>query len=324
MYDIGYRIAALTLYQNVRSLRRVSQLLRHQNNSIGIATLARWCRRIQPQTWKPKKRVITQELVHIIQGIMKHSPCLSCTHVLEVLNSDHGIHVSRQLIHLIVRKTLNYTYKRTRKRGRTNSADRLTKLNQFIHIVKHFRDTNRLVAVDECGFDQRCMPVYAYSPKGRPAILEYTPNTTDRTRVSMIMGINYDTGSYCTRLSNTPCNSRDFADFLKNLPFSGGTGIILDNASIHRTQLVKSVAREREYTLIYTPPYTPEANPIEMVFGVIKNSFYRLRYDSRFCSTMDTVENAMKCSVHPKGVCSTFDSSIRQIQSISMDHECVE
>jgi transposase len=36
---------------------------------------------------------------------------------------------------------------------------------------------------------------------------------------------------------------------------------------------------------VFTPPYSPEFNPIEMVFGSIKNDFYRLRYNPWFVET---------------------------------------
>ena len=40
--------------------------------------------------------------------------------------------------------------------------------------------------------------------------------------------------------------------------------------------LVKQTIADKGYVALFVPPYSPEFNPIELVFGVIKNSFYRL------------------------------------------------
>jgi transposase len=91
----------------------------------------------------------------------------------------------------------------------------------------------------------------------------------------------------------------------------------MDNASIHKTKEVQDVARRKGYTLLFTPPYTPEANPIEMVFGIIKNRFYRLRYDPTFESTLDAVKKSIATVLTPNGVMNTFRSSGRQVEEIA-------
>ena len=43
--------------------------------------------------------------------------------------------------------------------------------------------------------------------------------------------------------------------------------ILLDNAAIHKTPSVRAACQDKGYRLLFTPPYSPEFNPIEMVFG---------------------------------------------------------
>ena len=57
---------------------------------------------------------------------------------------------------------------------------------------------------------------------------------------------------------------------------------MLDNASIHKTQDLRAVVLNKGYHLLFTPPYSPEFNPIELVFGQIKNAFYKSRKGSDF------------------------------------------
>jgi hypothetical protein len=55
---------------------------------------------------------------------------------------------------------------------------------------------------------------------------------------------------------------------------------------MHKTVAVRAEAARRGYTLLYTPAYSPEFNPIELMFGVTKNVFYKLRYSDQGISNV--------------------------------------
>lgn len=66
-----------------------------------------------------------------------------------------------------------------------------------------------------------------------------------------------------------------FEDFLlyKVLPYCtpGWPVIIMDNTSIHRSLLVPEICREAGVELEHLPPYSPDFNPIEKSFEVLKS-----------------------------------------------------
>lgn len=71
-------------------------------------------------------------------------------------------------------------------------------------------------------------------------------------------------GSACTRI---------FAKFLGMLAaYSGGAPkvALLDNASFHKTALSKGAASASGFDILYTVPYTPESNYVELIFGLLK------------------------------------------------------
>ena len=47
--------------------------------------------------------------------------------------------------------------------------------------------------------------------------------------------------------------------------------IITDNASCHRSKVTKDYLKSQNILFKYNLPYSPELNPIEMVFAKIKN-----------------------------------------------------
>jgi transposase len=68
-----------------------------------------------------------------------------------------------------------------------------------------------------------------------------------------------------------PMNSLRFASFLRTA-LIGYTGywLILDNVAFHKTELVRSTLESLGVTPIYIDPYTPQQNPIEEVFAMVK------------------------------------------------------
>jgi transposase len=52
----------------------------------------------------------------------------------------------------------------------------------------------------------------------------------------------------------------------------------LDNARIHCTAEIESIFLQSGCTFAYSSPYSPDLNPIEMVFGWIKNSIKKFNY----------------------------------------------
>ena len=71
--------------------------------------------------------------------------------------------------------------------------------------------------------------------------------------------------------------------FLKHLlhHVQGKVTVILDNASIHKTKALSAfVLGEERWSLEYLPSYSPELNPIELVWAYVKQHIM-----ANFCPT---------------------------------------
>jgi len=69
-----------------------------------------------------------------------------------------------------------------------------------------------------------------------------------------------------------------FDDFAKQITKT--TITVLDNASIHTSKKFKAKIKEREQLglhLLYLPPYSPELNPIEMLWREMKYNWMDLK-----------------------------------------------
>ena len=45
----------------------------------------------------------------------------------------------------------------------------------------------------------------------------------------------------------------------------------MDNAKFHHSDIVKSICAERGINILYLPPYSPQLNPIENFFSIVKS-----------------------------------------------------
>lgn len=259
MYEIPFREAAIKLYHYFKNMKVTANAL-----GIGVATIWRWLRvSIQPKqrVYKPYK--LTNAIIDYLYIIVKKQPTLTLSELSQKLQTAFNIYFSRQCIKCALKK-LGFSRKKISKRGLINHDKHEALLQDF---KKHFN--GNVVAVDEVGFDFKVVPLYGYSKTGTKCIVNYV--SKQRKRLSMIMAID-DRGNFFYQFHYTTVTASHFAEFVKILPWNNYK-IILDNASIHKTKDIISAANTSTNYLLFTPPYTPECNPIENVFSVIKNHF---------------------------------------------------
>ena len=70
-------------------------------------------------------------------------------------------------------------------------------------------------------------------------------------------------------------NSVAFSEFILGLQTDERDVILLDNASTHKTTLAIDAMLSRGLTPYFLPPYTPDFQPIEHCFSVLKGAFKR-------------------------------------------------
>ena len=81
---------------------------------------------------------------------------------------------------------------------------------------------------------------------------------------------------YLKGLEETLLNKDDIKHKLR----SGKVWIYLDNAGIHKTKEVREFIRASKLNVIYGPPYNPQINLAEFIFGLLKRKFYQMKFES--------------------------------------------
>lgn len=110
-------------------------------------------------------------------------------------------------------------------------------------------------------------------PKGKQRVI---PTYGKHEGVKLVGFLDYETGHVYVE-EHKKYDAEVFLQFLKNVLSqypNGKTVIILDNARIHHAKLLKEFLEENKdcLELVYLPPYSPNLNKIEELWGWLKDS----------------------------------------------------
>lgn len=110
------------------------------------------------------------------------------------------------------------------------------------------------------------------------------------------MAINQGGIVHCT-LKNTSqegVKAIDFVNFLEeaitSLPIETEVCFVMDNARIHHTETVTGLFERFDVDYLYLPPYSPDYNPIELVFGWIKRWIKNREPHDMFVTIQEAVQ----------------------------------
>lgn len=308
VYSAGFRNAALRAYNFIRSFRKTADIMK-----ISKTSLFNWKKHGEIRTVpKPRKY---DSILNTLRQLLRDNPFHTCSSLANEIHRLHGIHASRQLISLAIRKC-GFSKQKSRSSG-ADVIKNIPRLTEFLRAI--IENTDKcIVALDECGFDERLIPLKGYSPKGK-RLRVHRRTSRSWKRHHMIAAVSqHGEARYC--FTDTPVNSKSFADFVIDLPYPPESMIILDNVSFHKTSMVLQAFQQKGYTPVFIPPYCPDANPIEHVFGIIKGHV-RTQWISVDSSRSfeDMLEDVVE-SVITRTTPSFFDSAWKCIRTTISEH----
>ena len=136
----------------------------------------------------------------------------------------------------------------------------------------------RILFLDESGFNLHTSNKYGYSMPDTDAI-DY--NIGNRGRNVSLCSILAASGIFYSETVVGAFNGIVFKQFIINTLDSRnlkeGDVLIMDNASIHKIAPVGKLLTQNGVTVKFLPPYSPQFNPIENVFGYIKSKCNNFR-----------------------------------------------
>jgi transposase len=167
MYSNDTRIIALTLYDKLLSLRKVSELL-----GIHYSTISRWV--ISRTTYKSEERksihnkLDGDEINNHVKLFIHNNPFCTLLELKNTIKLKFEIIVSSELVRLYLKKH-NYTRKKVKYYSKPSNDNE--KLEAFLELRNKYIEENRFfVSIDETSFGRNYAPAIGYSQKDKKYI----------------------------------------------------------------------------------------------------------------------------------------------------------
>lgn len=150
-------------------------------------------------------------------------------------------------------------------------------------------DVGRLIFIDETWGKTNMTRLRGRSLKG-DRLIDKSPHGHWQT-TTLIAALGCE-GIRCSTVVDGAVNADIFEAFVEHVlapELKPGDVIILDNLSSHKRQRTRELIEAAGAELIFLPPYSPDLNPIEMVFSKIKQKLRSLA-----CRTRTTLWESMQ------------------------------
>lgn len=265
MYPVDRRKLAVHIYSLLHSLRKTAIILQ-----VSHSTIHRWLK-------NPNRKIYSRQspksttIVEIVTNTVIANPFITVRQFEQVIKDSMDLVVSRELIRVVI-KRIGFTAKKAKFFASPNKLKEttesfITRRNDYMQKGKY------IVSLDETSFGRYGKPMYGYSPKGKPLVLSKKPLT--KPKPTSVVAIVDKNGLITKEHLIGAYNKLLFLDFLKKCQLPPDTVILLDNVRFHHSLVVKELATQRGWELLYVPPYSPWFNPIEEVFSIVKRDYYK-------------------------------------------------
>ena len=241
------------------SSRAVERIRKRQQSEMPIPTIKRVGRR----------SCITSPMKKAFFDMLTEEPDLYQCEMVDFFYRRFRKKISERSVSRILHST-RWTRTTNRRIAQQRDADLR---DYYLHRMSQYK-SYQLVFVDESGCDGRAgQRRWGWSPKGTSPVLV---TKFSRGKRWHILPAYAQDGILLRRVYQGSTDSDVFEDFIAQLLHLCGrypepkSVIVMDNASFHRSGKIIQMCREAGVVLEFLSPYSPDFNPIEEHFGVLK------------------------------------------------------
>lgn len=268
-----YRVKELALrYYNSSKYVSIKDTIEIFNISNG--SLFRWIKlNNHNKLSKTKKRFtrktkITPEIKCYIRTHVIKRVTMNYKNLLKLIRKKYLITISKSSLYNVISR-LNITRKRIKRRTITKNKKKHNKdVREYKKKAKKV-DYKKLISIDESHFDNEMTSNYGWSVAGEE--INKKLHIKKKVRYTLICAIS-NRKVLCSMVVSGSVNAEVFKEFIIKLndTIEPNSTLLLDNARIHHAKIVKELINELGHNLFFNAPYSPEFNPIELVFSKVK------------------------------------------------------
>jgi len=149
-----------------------------------------------------------------------------------------------------------------------------------------------MLYMDESGIDASLQRNYARAERGKQIISDVCGKKIARTSL-IAAWIQHTTSLIAPYVFDGYTNATRFNGWLETclLPeLRSGQVVVIDNASFHQSKRTKEIIESAGCRWLYLPPYSPDFNPIEHIWAVLKAQYKTAKQQG--CNHHDAINAA--------------------------------
>lgn len=134
---------------------------------------------------------------------------------------------------------------------------------------------------------------YARSPKGQPAYSRESYRPEGKVNLLACMSLEGVIAPWL--VEGGTINTSVFSFYLEHIlipQLRPGQILVLDNYPVHKAAIVAELLHKRDCKLLFLPTYSPDLNPIELLFAKLKANLRRV-----CASTLDALNHAIHATL---------------------------
>ena len=174
----------------------------------------------------------------------------------------------------------------------------------FRRIVQTFMDTTRFIFFDETAANTNMTRLYGRAPVGERLVAS-VPHGHWKT-TTFVAGLSLD-GIVAPAVFDEPIDGPSFLAYVEQIVapcLRPGDVVLMDNLRAHKAPAVATAVRAAGASILFTPPYSPDFNPIEKFFSKLKAYLRRRRRGPNRLSTSRSSHVARRSRARNAGISS--------------------
>jgi len=277
---------AIKLKQQYNSFNKVAKEL-SLKQKISRQTISNWYNKYQNiidlleerilKTYKHKEHIIVKDLnvKKFIYTNIYENPFIKRSELIIKIKDKFDITYNLNQISKIY-KQLKLSFKKPKYRVIKNIKfldDLIKKRQEFVTKIKQ-ENIDKIISIDESGFNSLIRKSKGLSKKG--STIHQPVTSIKNTNVSLIMAITTNKILHNKEITSS-VNGEIFFSFIKEVISKlteKGYIFLLDNVSFHKNKDMLKYITDMGHEYMFTPPYSPNLNPIENTFGIIKQKYH--------------------------------------------------
>jgi transposase len=270
-----YKLSAVKYYlKNNKNMRETCEIF-----DCKFQSLARWINRYEEQEnikrkiRRNKKLKITPEIEEYVKTCIKKNSTITLWEISDLVEIKFDVSLSDMSIYSIL-KDLKISRKRVRSKYYPEKIEGQEQfdLDDFYNKLKKYK-YDKTICIDETSIYLNMVLPYGRSKKGTRVIKK--TNIYPFIRYNLLCAISANKVVGCALYEKLKGgvktqNILDFYDKYIKDKYKDHL-IIMDNAVIHRSKLIRTKIEENGNHLLYSVRYHPETNSIEEFFSQLKH-----------------------------------------------------